>query len=1042
MTSNSEYEDSNVIKADYVDASIRVEIPPEATLSCKTTGDVEISAGVATAPHTECVNILPVSTLRVGAPSHSPPLAQASVSHSFSKDDEDGSKAVDVSAETPPGINTTSREYRTAVDSLWAPLQGGVAPIPPSVSTSQKGSTSMLMIAAGVPLPKSSPKTSVKAVEDCESGNNISICNQGEQHSSLTPTPIHPPSLAGGLSPNNRHYDRMNSGTSESTMSTPSPLPCHNAPGFEKDDRSGPSIAGCHLSPTDTLGGKGYGSTSVSPQSYVLRAAGDPLSPAHLAISSGTDEKRTSLSPRKMTSEVTSGQLRSSLVSTASPDEKDTTTNTIPSSNLSSNLSIPQPQDIPPPNIPCFPPPPLLNPFEATVPPTLYNNPFSNPTFASWDQSHRRAGSVDSPLASTHNSPIKHFTSGVEENSPVGSSFRVHNESHFTSGTSYPILPPQDGVALGVLALEEQEKRRELDLELSRKCTTEHREKHPSSVNNNRKRSKRSFSEGMMPTSQATTGCNVAAAPQSSHEVLQRNQDVPQENMEISEQQSQPVAKRNSGSRGSLVGMFTPFRKRRSSSVQNMEKAGGENYYYHKKDSSESVKKLKYRHEDHSFHDHISSKTSKIVYGRKINEPNWDIFRKESYDDKSNPLLCGYLSKKNKNASWQRRYFETYGDYLTYYHNKKRKKVLAMLDLCKVGNIAQDPSDDTSTTFFIEIAKRPYYLRADSEAICKDWVINLNRLREARVELGRMKLVTDIPSLDRRQDNGQNPRSNQAAQIHTETNRGRSHALRDVELKDMYEGTLEISSASISIPQKENFDPQRSVGSTITPPATLAHSANLSGAIPSSKQVPLSNYQFHIGSVESSAASHAGRNFARWQKRRSRLSKIRDKIKRWATSIVRFRTIVSYRRDHVAVEGLRPVLEYGHEGDLGGSSSQTVTGSDLTEAQVITVGLPETEPDVANQGETASASSDVQFPPKQKILYGDENIVGAMEKLKMNSSDGPDHPLSMISGAGNSSKSSLWSIPSNKKLPKTQNEELLNYEDSELNATATTRMLS
>eukprot|EP00586_Coscinodiscus_wailesii_P018171 CAMPEP_0172517970 /NCGR_PEP_ID=MMETSP1066-20121228/289365_1 /TAXON_ID=671091 /ORGANISM="Coscinodiscus wailesii, Strain CCMP2513" /LENGTH=842 /DNA_ID=CAMNT_0013300217 /DNA_START=551 /DNA_END=3079 /DNA_ORIENTATION=+ len=106
------------------------------------------------------------------------------------------------------------------------------------------------------------------------------------------------------------------------------------------------------------------------------------------------------------------------------------------------------------------------------------------------------------------------------------------------------------------------------------------------------------------------------------------------------------------------------------------------------------------------------------------------------------PLVYGYLHKRTRNGVWQRRFFETDGESLTYYKTQKRSKLLATLDLVKVGEIAVVEADPTCCTFTIQVAGRPYYLKADDSATCKDWVINLNRVREARVQIGGIKLVT------------------------------------------------------------------------------------------------------------------------------------------------------------------------------------------------------------------------------------------------------------------------------------------------------------
>jgi hypothetical protein len=104
-------------------------------------------------------------------------------------------------------------------------------------------------------------------------------------------------------------------------------------------------------------------------------------------------------------------------------------------------------------------------------------------------------------------------------------------------------------------------------------------------------------------------------------------------------------------------------------------------------------------------------------------------------------VVFGYLLKKTRNGQWQRRFFETDGERLRYYKSEKRTKLLASLDLANVGEIVQDKSDPTGCSFTIQVAGRPYYLLAQDRSTCKDWVINLNRVREARNQIGRMKLV-------------------------------------------------------------------------------------------------------------------------------------------------------------------------------------------------------------------------------------------------------------------------------------------------------------
>ncbi|KAL3793743.1 hypothetical protein HJC23_013305 [Cyclotella cryptica] len=115
-------------------------------------------------------------------------------------------------------------------------------------------------------------------------------------------------------------------------------------------------------------------------------------------------------------------------------------------------------------------------------------------------------------------------------------------------------------------------------------------------------------------------------------------------------------------------------------------------------------------------------------------------------DGELKPLIYGYLHKLGRNGHWQKRFFETNGERLTYYKSVKRTKVLATLDLCKVGEIAIDKTDPEACTFTIQVSNRPYYLRAEDKTQCNDWVITLNRAREARMNVGNIQLVT--PKLD------------------------------------------------------------------------------------------------------------------------------------------------------------------------------------------------------------------------------------------------------------------------------------------------------
>lgn len=108
------------------------------------------------------------------------------------------------------------------------------------------------------------------------------------------------------------------------------------------------------------------------------------------------------------------------------------------------------------------------------------------------------------------------------------------------------------------------------------------------------------------------------------------------------------------------------------------------------------------------------------------------------------PLLYGYLHKRGRNGQWQRRWFEIDGKALSYFKSKKHtaeSDVLATLDLSSVGEIKMDESDPQGCTFTIRVAKRNYYLHAESRERAMDWVISLNRVREARLQIGGLTLI-------------------------------------------------------------------------------------------------------------------------------------------------------------------------------------------------------------------------------------------------------------------------------------------------------------
>ena len=199
-------------------------------------------------------------------------------------------------------------------------------------------------------------------------------------------------------------------------------------------------------------------------------------------------------------------------------------------------------------------------------------------------------------------------------------------------------------------------------------------------------------------------------------------------------------------------------------------------------------------------------------------------------------LIYGYLQKLGRNGKWQTRWFETDGECLTYYKSSKRIKLLATLDLAKVGSIVVNHDDPKGCSFTINISERPYLLRADSKAACKDWVITLNRVKEARMQEGNVKLM--MPSLIQPPDLLDH---NHTPRVVVVANRQRTRAV-DEEIMQSWE--------TIAWENNPAAPPSNSFYGDVAPPSS--------------------------------------NRLARWQKPRTSLSRIASKLLRWAKSLRKY----------------------------------------------------------------------------------------------------------------------------------------------------------
>mmetsp|Transcript_14909 Transcript_14909/g.21154 ORF Transcript_14909/g.21154 Transcript_14909/m.21154 type:complete len:151 (-) Transcript_14909:131-583(-) len=111
-----------------------------------------------------------------------------------------------------------------------------------------------------------------------------------------------------------------------------------------------------------------------------------------------------------------------------------------------------------------------------------------------------------------------------------------------------------------------------------------------------------------------------------------------------------------------------------------------------------------------------------------------------SDSDRTLPHMSGYLLKQTSSGKWQKRWFETNSQFLTYYKSPKMEKLLAALNLPQVGEIrlADNGADfDTESTFTIELNTRTYRMKAESRKDATKWVRVLRRLQNTEVVKGK-----------------------------------------------------------------------------------------------------------------------------------------------------------------------------------------------------------------------------------------------------------------------------------------------------------------
>ena len=257
-------------------------------------------------------------------------------------------------------------------------------------------------------------------------------------------------------------------------------------------------------------------------------------------------------------------------------------------------------------------------------------------------------------------------------------------------------------------------------------------------------------------------------------------------------------------------------------------------------------------------------------------------------DDEVKPLVYGYLKKLGRNGKWQKRWFETDGMHLTYYKSRKRIKLLASLDMCHVGEIQVNNTDPAGCAFTIQVADRPYFLRTSTDAMCKHWVISLNRVKEARIQVGGFQLVEprfahgkegasrgEVSATDRERTESDEV----APRVVMVANRSRTRALALSETEDTMHDLLH---------QQLWNEASKSPVSQTTPPVQQVLSQDgVSASLPS-------GYGGSVPPSSPSRITHLPNTvLAKWQKRRSNLQQLSMRLLHWARSMKMVKCIQS-----------------------------------------------------------------------------------------------------------------------------------------------------
>jgi hypothetical protein len=228
----------------------------------------------------------------------------------------------------------------------------------------------------------------------------------------------------------------------------------------------------------------------------------------------------------------------------------------------------------------------------------------------------------------------------------------------------------------------------------------------------------------------------------------------------------------------------------------------------------------------------------------------------------------------------------------------------------QVGSIGIDAQDQQGCSFRIEVLGRDYHLRATSRAICRDWVITLNRVKEARLQQGNVKLV--MPSAGPVSSDRRGSHVEMTPRVVVISNRDRTKA----------------------VDEDEQWDEM--MNSANGEPATVGH-------------LDLSKRRSALQNVV----------LARWSKRNSSVSRLATKLARWARSLQKY-SCTTMDTDNVQLD--RHVHPPGHDDQrrLRKSSKDDLSNMYDSGGQTSNPALPHgiTKPSHRNSRTLSVASED------------------------------------------------------------------------------------